>query len=134
MAVINPFSTVAILVLLDFHVTDLFVALEGNIVGVNVVVKPVFKVVVLQFSVTFVGFIDVIDNDIEFNCGELTSDANVGDVRIGVSSRDRDNVIDNVIVEIVVNSFFIYVSSIYFKLLICKVVYMNKEKNSMNLI
>ena len=110
---------VAILVLLDFQVTDLFVALEGDIVGINVVVKPVFRVVVLQFRVIFEGFTVFVDNDIEFNCGEFTSDANMGDVRIGVSSRDRDNVNDNVIVEIVEssflgNSFFILFSSLYF--------------------
>ena len=87
--------------------------------GINVVVKPVFRVVVLQFRVIFEGFTVFVDNDIEFNCGEFTSDANMGDVRIGVSSRDRDNVNDNVIVEIVEssflgNSFFILFSSLYF--------------------
>ena len=80
-AVTTPFSTVAASVLSDFHVTDLFVALSGVIVAINVVCSPTLNSPVCEF------------NDILSTL--ITSGSGVGSSDISIESPPTDNKFDS---------------------------------------
>ena len=80
-AVTTPFSTVAASVLSDFHVTDLFVALSGVIVAINVVCSPTLNSPVCEFKDTLSTLI--------------TSGSGVGSSGISIESPPTDNKFDS---------------------------------------